>query len=168
VAFAGRVLDSIWIGRWMSISLSRRSLLEFRTICITDAHRRDGQRFVVRADEKLTAFVELESATRSLMTLGAVLPCFAIIALTACNGGSQTRKPGAPEKHLPPNITQLVAFGERLLQTVFLGVLAAVNVNIRWWPRKNATMLPLAIDCDEPPAETPEWFPKSNIQRRRV
>jgi hypothetical protein len=27
--------------------------------------RRDGKRFVVRADEKLTAFVELESATRS-------------------------------------------------------------------------------------------------------
>jgi hypothetical protein len=33
-----------------------------RTIWIADAHRGDGQRFVVRADEKLTAFVELESA----------------------------------------------------------------------------------------------------------
>jgi len=32
-----------------------------RTIWITDAHR-DGKRFVVRADEKLTAFVELETA----------------------------------------------------------------------------------------------------------
>ena len=32
-----------------------------RTIWIADAHR-DGKRFVVRADEKLTAFVELESA----------------------------------------------------------------------------------------------------------
>ena len=30
-----------------------------------DAHHGDGQRFVVRADEKLTAFVELESATRA-------------------------------------------------------------------------------------------------------
>ena len=30
-----------------------------RTIWIVDAHR-DGKRFVVRADEKLTAFVELE------------------------------------------------------------------------------------------------------------
>ena len=29
-----------------------------------DAHRRDGKRFVVRADEKLTAFMELESAIR--------------------------------------------------------------------------------------------------------
>jgi hypothetical protein len=27
-------------------------------------HRGDGQRFIVRADEKLTAFVELESAIR--------------------------------------------------------------------------------------------------------
>jgi hypothetical protein len=26
-----------------------------------DAHRDDGKRFVVRADEKLTAFLELES-----------------------------------------------------------------------------------------------------------
>ena len=34
-----------------------------RTIWIVDAHR-DGKRLVVRADEKLTAFVELESATR--------------------------------------------------------------------------------------------------------
>jgi hypothetical protein len=33
-----------------------------RTIWIVDAHRGDGKRFVVRADEKLTAFVELESA----------------------------------------------------------------------------------------------------------
>jgi hypothetical protein len=33
-----------------------------RTIWIADAHRGDGKRFVVRADEKLSAFVELESA----------------------------------------------------------------------------------------------------------
>ena len=33
-----------------------------RTIWIADAHRDDGQRFVVRAEEKLTAFVELEAA----------------------------------------------------------------------------------------------------------
>jgi hypothetical protein len=35
-----------------------------RTIWIADAHRDDGKRFVVRADEKLTAFIELESAIR--------------------------------------------------------------------------------------------------------
>jgi hypothetical protein len=32
-----------------------------RTIWIADAHRDDKKRFVVRADEKLTAFLELES-----------------------------------------------------------------------------------------------------------
>ena len=31
-----------------------------RTIWIVDAHRGDGQRFVVHADEKATAFLELE------------------------------------------------------------------------------------------------------------
>ena len=36
--------------------------LEGRTIWIADAHRDDGKRFVVRADDKLTAFMELESA----------------------------------------------------------------------------------------------------------
>jgi hypothetical protein len=37
---------------------------EGRTICIADAHRDDGKRLVVHADEKLTAFLQLESATR--------------------------------------------------------------------------------------------------------
>jgi hypothetical protein len=37
---------------------------EGRTIWIVDTHR-DGKRFVVRADEKLTAFIELESAIRT-------------------------------------------------------------------------------------------------------
>jgi hypothetical protein len=32
---------------------------------IADAHRGDGKRFVVQADEKLTAFLELESTTRA-------------------------------------------------------------------------------------------------------
>jgi hypothetical protein len=36
---------------------------EARTIWIADAHRGDGKRFVVRADEKLTAFMELQAAT---------------------------------------------------------------------------------------------------------
>ena len=39
-----------------------------RTIWIADAHRDDGKRFVVRADEKLTAFMELESAIRRATT----------------------------------------------------------------------------------------------------
>jgi hypothetical protein len=33
-----------------------------RTIWIADAHRDEGKRFVVRADEILTAFLELERA----------------------------------------------------------------------------------------------------------
>jgi hypothetical protein len=33
---------------------------EGQTIWIVDAHRGDGRRFIVRADEMLTAFVELE------------------------------------------------------------------------------------------------------------
>jgi hypothetical protein len=37
-----------------------------RTIWIVDAHRDDGRRFIVRADEILTAFVELERAVHQL------------------------------------------------------------------------------------------------------
>jgi len=36
-----------------------------RTIFVADAHRGDGKRFVVRADEKLTAFLEFELAIRA-------------------------------------------------------------------------------------------------------
>jgi hypothetical protein len=36
--------------------------VEGRTIWIADTHRDDGKRFVVRADEKLTAFLELQRA----------------------------------------------------------------------------------------------------------
>jgi len=42
-----------------------------RRIFVADAHRDDRKRFIVRADEKLTAFVELEAAIRQL--LGACL-----------------------------------------------------------------------------------------------
>ena len=41
-----------------------------RTIFVADAHRDDGKRFVVRADEKLTAFLELESAIRARPAVG--------------------------------------------------------------------------------------------------
>jgi hypothetical protein len=37
-----------------------------RTIWIVDAHRDDGRRFIVHADEKLSAFVELE---RQMLTV---------------------------------------------------------------------------------------------------
>jgi len=38
---------------------------EGRTIFVADAHRDDGKHFVVRAEEKLTAFLELEFAIRT-------------------------------------------------------------------------------------------------------
>jgi hypothetical protein len=38
---------------------------EGRTIWIVDAHLDDGKRFVVRSDEKLTTFLELESAVQN-------------------------------------------------------------------------------------------------------
>jgi hypothetical protein len=38
---------------------------EGTTVFFADAHRSDGKRFVVRADEKLTAFLELESVIRA-------------------------------------------------------------------------------------------------------
>ena len=39
---------------------------EGRTLWIVDAHRDDGKRFVVRSDEMLTAFLELERITHEL------------------------------------------------------------------------------------------------------
>ena len=33
---------------------------------IADAHRDDGKRFIVRSDQKLTAFLELERITHEL------------------------------------------------------------------------------------------------------
>jgi hypothetical protein len=36
-----------------------------RTIFIADAHCDDGKRFIVRADERLAAFIELEAAIRA-------------------------------------------------------------------------------------------------------
>ena len=41
-----------------------------RRIWIADAHRGDGKRFVVHADDKLTAFLELESAIRCQSAIG--------------------------------------------------------------------------------------------------
>ncbi len=49
---------------------SKHLLLEprqrYQDISVTDAHGGDRKRFVVRADEKLTAFMELESAIRAV------------------------------------------------------------------------------------------------------
>src|SRR5437899_10764316 len=48
-----------------------------RTIWIADAHR-DGKRFVVRADEKLTAFIELEAVVRANCWTAQANPSFRI------------------------------------------------------------------------------------------
>ncbi len=40
-----------------------------QTIGIADAHRNDGTRFIVRADEKLTAFLELETARKKRLPI---------------------------------------------------------------------------------------------------
>jgi len=48
-------LDGVWAG-------CQPFNREGRTIWIADAHRGDGKRYVVRSDEILTAFLELESA----------------------------------------------------------------------------------------------------------
>jgi hypothetical protein len=55
------IADNLSKAGW---SWSCVSAIDFngRTIGIADAHRDDGKRFIVRADEKLTAFVELEAA----------------------------------------------------------------------------------------------------------
>jgi hypothetical protein len=42
---------------------------EGRTIWMADASRDNGKRFVKRAEEKLTAFLELEAASRGLRNL---------------------------------------------------------------------------------------------------
>ena len=46
------------VGAWAG---SQLWIPKGRTIWIADAHRDDGRRYVVRAEEKLTAFVGLES-----------------------------------------------------------------------------------------------------------
>lgn len=61
-----------------------------RTIWIADAHRDDGKRYVARADEKLAAFMELESVVRSCASNNELLnPTKAKIESVMQVGGSQ-------------------------------------------------------------------------------
>jgi hypothetical protein len=46
----------------MELGLCVSTDFEGRTIFVADAHCGDGKRFIVRADEMLTAFLELERA----------------------------------------------------------------------------------------------------------
>jgi hypothetical protein len=61
------IADNLKKGGW-SLGYVSAVDCEGRTIWIADAHR-GGSRFVVRADEKLTAFSELESAIRAYREL---------------------------------------------------------------------------------------------------
>ena len=54
-------------GRLILLSVELSYYFDFSR-WIVDAHRGDGKRFVVHADEKLTAFFELEAAIRSART----------------------------------------------------------------------------------------------------
>jgi hypothetical protein len=70
------IADAAWLHRLISVCFCPRTASsdddsEGRTIWIADAHRDDGQRFVVYADEKPTAFLDLERVIRESM--GAIL-----------------------------------------------------------------------------------------------
>jgi hypothetical protein len=60
-----------------------------RTILVADTHRGEGKRFVVHAGEKLTAFLELESAGRFWHSS---LPMFMIAACEKQISGSRSAR----------------------------------------------------------------------------
>jgi len=62
---AGNLKKAGWSLGWVSALDCER-----RTIWIADTHRGDGKRFIVRADEKLTASPELGSAIRKPVGVG--------------------------------------------------------------------------------------------------
>jgi hypothetical protein len=62
---ADKLSKAGWSLGWVSAVDS-----EGRTMWIVDASRDNGKRFVVRSDEKLTAFLELERVTRSALSQG--------------------------------------------------------------------------------------------------
>ena len=64
--YTGLRLRDVTELRWNAVDIAEGTItVTTRTIFIADAHRGDGKHFVVRADEKLTAFLELESAMRT-------------------------------------------------------------------------------------------------------
>jgi len=56
------IADKLSASGW-SWGCSSQIDLAGRVLFTADAHRGDGKRFIVRADEKLTAFLELERVT---------------------------------------------------------------------------------------------------------
>ena len=63
-------------GRIISSSAREQAIRRGRANALTQKTRRrgDGKRFVVRAEEKLTAFLELESALRLAMRVSRPFP----------------------------------------------------------------------------------------------
>jgi hypothetical protein len=59
----------LWMRSEKKSSLVSALVCEGRTIWIVDAHRDDGKRFVVHADEIQTAFVTLEIGDSSAVSL---------------------------------------------------------------------------------------------------
>ena len=57
-----------WLFHSLNVRLSKtpfsRSASKMSRHFVADAHRGDGKRFIVHADEKLSAFVELERVSR--------------------------------------------------------------------------------------------------------
>ena len=58
------IADRLSAAGW-SWGMTTATDAQARALFIVDAHRDDGRRFVVRSDELLTAFMELERATKS-------------------------------------------------------------------------------------------------------
>ena len=58
---ADKLIKAGWSLGWVSAVDSKG-----RTLWIVDAHRDNGKRFVVRSDEMLSAFLELERITHEL------------------------------------------------------------------------------------------------------
>jgi hypothetical protein len=87
------------------LELGCSSALDYhgRTIFVVDAPRDDGKRFVVRADRKLTAFLELESAI--------------------CDATAFDRAPAAPGQINKDEMKKLLAIG---VGAVVAGVLGAI------------------------------------------
>jgi hypothetical protein len=66
-----------------------------RTIWIVDAHRGDGKRFIVTADEKLSAFVELE---REVLTVTFYLESLILPSLKTPQSMRTARLPLRPSR----------------------------------------------------------------------
>jgi hypothetical protein len=80
-----------WSLGWVSAVDSRG-----RTIWIVDGHRDDGKRFIARADEKLTAFLELEAVIRaaaSCLTFNSIY-----VRLNSYARGTPSRRFGTPDR----------------------------------------------------------------------